>query len=78
MYAGTFSLMLAIFTLPYLSFFLLESSPNQVCNSNFYILKTKLKMELHQPQLLLLCFTILTHLHGYSPHQNASLPPFQR
>lgn len=59
-------------------FILLEISPNQACNSNFYNLKTKLKMELHQPLLLLLYLTILTHLHGYSPHQNTSLPPFQR
>lgn len=57
---------------------LLEISPDQVCDSNLYTLKIKLKMELHQPQLLLLCFTILTHLHGYSPHQNASCPQFQR
>lgn len=35
-------------------------------------------MELQQPQLLLLCLTNLTHFHDCSPHQNTSLPPFQR
>lgn len=59
-------------------FVLLEISPDRVCNSNFYTLKIKLKTKLHQPQLLLLCFTILRHLLGYSPHQNTSCPQFQR